>query len=106
VRSGAGRILFHDRSVVEGTRLLSAGAYVRIRDVWIPEISPPGAAGPVGPVGGTLLPGFTDTHAHPVFPAATDGEPGEIRQASGQAGRGPAAGSPASGVARPLSAES
>jgi hypothetical protein len=106
VRSGAGKILFRDGTPIDGTRLLTVGVYVRIRDVWITEAGPPGVAGPVGPADGTLLPGFTGTPTHPVSPAAAGGGPGEICQASGHAGLGPAAGSPAGGVARPLSAES
>jgi hypothetical protein len=106
VRSGAGKILFRDRTLIDGTRLPLVGVYVRICDVWITEASPPGVAGPGRPADGILLPGFTGTPAHPFSPAAAGGEPREIRQASGQAGPGSPAGSSASGVAQPLSAES
>jgi predicted amidohydrolase YtcJ len=70
VRSGTGEILFRNGSVFDGTRFLSAGACVRIRDGRITEVGPagpPGGAEPVDLAGGTLLPGFIDAHAHPVF---------------------------------------
>jgi predicted amidohydrolase YtcJ len=67
--------LFHGGTVFDGQRFLAAGTAVRVRDGKIAEVGPaagPGAAGlgaaePVDLAGGTLLPGFIDAHAHPVF---------------------------------------
>jgi predicted amidohydrolase YtcJ len=70
VQSGAGDIVFHNGSVFDGTRFLPAGTCVRVRGGRITEVGaagPPGAAEPVDLAGGTLLPGFIDAHAHPVF---------------------------------------
>jgi predicted amidohydrolase YtcJ len=70
VQSGAGEILFRNGSVFDGTHFLPAGTCVRIRGGRITDIGPagpPGAAEPVDLAGGTLLPGFIDAHAHPVF---------------------------------------
>jgi predicted amidohydrolase YtcJ len=70
VQSGAGEILFRNGSVFDGSRFLPAGSCVRIRDGRIAEVGPAactGAAEPVDLAGGTLLPGFIDAHAHPVF---------------------------------------
>jgi predicted amidohydrolase YtcJ len=63
-------ILFHNGAVFDGTRFLPAGARVRIRAGRIVEAGlavSAGAAEPVDLAGGTLLPGFIDAHAHPVF---------------------------------------
>ena len=63
-------ILFRNGAVFDGTRFLPAGTCVRIRAGRIVEVGPaasPGAAEPVDLGGGTLLPGFIDAHAHPVF---------------------------------------
>jgi predicted amidohydrolase YtcJ len=63
-------VLFRNGAVFDGTRFLSAGACVRIRAGRIVEVgqnAAPGTAEPVDLDGGTLLPGFIDAHAHPVF---------------------------------------
>jgi predicted amidohydrolase YtcJ len=78
-------VVFHGGTVFDGARFLPEGTCVRVRGGKITEIIPPGAAGaasgagwasPAGPAGsaelvnlqgGTLLPGFIDAHAHPVF---------------------------------------
>src|SRR5215469_12632772 len=70
MRSGMDEILFRNGAVFDGTRFLPAGTCVRIRAGRILEVGPagpPGAAEPVDLAGGTLLPGFIDAHAHPVF---------------------------------------
>jgi predicted amidohydrolase YtcJ len=70
VQSGAGEILFRNGSVFDGRGFLPAGSCVRIRDGRIAEVGPAartGTAEPVDLAGGTLLPGFIDAHAHPVF---------------------------------------
>jgi predicted amidohydrolase YtcJ len=70
VQSGAGEILFRNGSVFDGRGFLPAGSCVRIRNGRIAEVGPAagtGAAEPVDLAGGTLLPGFIDAHAHPVF---------------------------------------
>ena len=72
-RPRAGRmdeVLFRNGAVFDGTRFLPAGTCVRTRAGRIVEVGPngsPGAAEPVDLGGGTLLPGFIDAHAHPVF---------------------------------------
>jgi predicted amidohydrolase YtcJ len=70
VRTGGEEIVFRNGAVFDGTRFLPAGTWVRVRAGRILEVSPsgrPGAAEPVDLGGGTLLPGFIDAHAHPVF---------------------------------------
>jgi predicted amidohydrolase YtcJ len=70
MQSGAGEILFRNGSVFDGSRFLPAASCVRIRNGRIAEVGPAartGAAEPVDLAGGTLLPGFIDAHAHPVF---------------------------------------
>jgi len=70
MQSGAGEILFRNGSVFDGSRFLPAGSCVRIRNGRITEVGQTartGAAEPVDLAGGTLLPGFIDAHAHPVF---------------------------------------
>src|SRR5215469_1880862 len=70
MRSGMDEILFRNGAVFDGTRFLPAGTCARIRAGRILEVGPaasPGAAEPVDLAGGTLLPGFIDAHAHPVF---------------------------------------
>jgi predicted amidohydrolase YtcJ len=75
--------VFHRGTVFDGTRFLPEGTCVRVRGGKITEVIPrgpavaasgaSGAAGPAGSAelvdlqGGTLLPGFIDAHAHPVF---------------------------------------
>ena len=66
-------ILFRNGTVFDGHRFLPAGTCVRVRGGRITGVGPSGSLGPLGsaePVdldGGTLLPGFIDAHAHPVF---------------------------------------
>jgi len=71
VRSEGADIVFRNGSVFDGRRFLPAGTCVRVRDGRIAEAGTgpgrPGSAEPVDLAGGTLLPGFIDAHAHPVF---------------------------------------
>jgi predicted amidohydrolase YtcJ len=70
VRSGTKDILFRNGAVFDGTRFLPPGSCVRVRGgriVAAGQAAPPGVAEPVDLAGGTLLPGFIDAHAHPVF---------------------------------------
>jgi predicted amidohydrolase YtcJ len=66
-------VVFHNGTVFDGRAFLPEGTFVRTAGGRITEVCPPGAAGALGrgePVdlkGGTLLPGFVDAHAHPVF---------------------------------------
>jgi predicted amidohydrolase YtcJ len=69
-------LLFHNGTIFDGRRFLPAGTGVRVRAGRItgvglvPEtgsLGPLGSAEPVDLAGGTLLPGFIDAHAHPVF---------------------------------------
>jgi len=71
VRPDAADIVFGNGSVFDGRRFLAAGTCVRVRGGRIIGVGPreafPGPAEPVDLAGGTLLPGFIDAHAHPVF---------------------------------------
>jgi predicted amidohydrolase YtcJ len=66
-------VVFHNGTVFDGRAFLPEGTCVRIAGGRITEVSPSGSPGALGtgePVdlkGGTLLPGFVDAHAHPVF---------------------------------------
>jgi predicted amidohydrolase YtcJ len=69
-------VVFHNGTVFDGRTFLPAGTHVRAAEGRITEVSSPGPDGPPGPLGkaepvdlegGTLLPGFVDAHAHPVF---------------------------------------
>jgi predicted amidohydrolase YtcJ len=63
-------LIFRGGSVFDGTRFLPEGTCVRVRGGRIAEVGQvraDGRAEPVDLVGGTLLPGFIDAHAHPVF---------------------------------------
>jgi len=66
-------IVFHNGTVFDGRTFLPAGTCVRSAGGRITGVGPAESAGPLGgaePVdlaGGTLLPGFVDAHAHPVF---------------------------------------
>jgi predicted amidohydrolase YtcJ len=63
-------VLFCNGTVFDGSTFLPTGTCVRIRGGRITEVGPagpPGSAALVDLAGGTLLPGFIDAHAHPVF---------------------------------------
>ena len=64
-------LLFRNGSVFDGSRFLPPGTCVRVSGGRItgvgPADSPAGSAAVVDLDGGTLLPGFIDAHAHPVF---------------------------------------
>ncbi len=65
-----GEVLFHGGTVFDGHGFLPAGTCVRVRDGQISEVGAAAATGGaelVDLAGGTLLPGFIDAHAHPVF---------------------------------------
>jgi predicted amidohydrolase YtcJ len=71
VRADGAEFMFHNGSVFDGRRFLPGGTCVRVRGERItqvgPDLGPLGSAEPVDLDGGTLLPGFIDAHAHPVF---------------------------------------
>jgi predicted amidohydrolase YtcJ len=73
VRAASEEILFYNGAVFDGHRFLRSGTGVRVRAGRIAGVGPAESLGPLGsaePVdlaGGTLLPGFIDAHAHPVF---------------------------------------
>jgi hypothetical protein len=63
-------LLFCDGSIFDGRSFLPPGTRVRVRAGRIVEVGDDLEAGGAGVVdlhGGTLLPGFIDAHAHPVF---------------------------------------
>ena len=66
-------VVFHNGTVFERSPFLAEGPCVRVTGGRITEVGPPGPPGslggatPVDLAGGTLLPGFIDAHAHPVF---------------------------------------
>jgi predicted amidohydrolase YtcJ len=65
-----GDLYFSHGSVFDGHRFLDAGTGVLVRGGRIAGVGselPPGSAEPVDLQGGTLVPGFIDAHAHPVF---------------------------------------
>jgi predicted amidohydrolase YtcJ len=73
---GAGELLFRNGTVFDGSRFLPPGTSVRVSGGTITGVGPaeslrpagrPDAAEPVDLGGGTLVPGFIDAHAHPVF---------------------------------------
>jgi predicted amidohydrolase YtcJ len=63
-------LIFANGAVFDGQQFLPAGTAVRVRAGRITAVSPAAVPGPgtvVDLAGGTLLPGFIDAHAHPVF---------------------------------------
>jgi predicted amidohydrolase YtcJ len=63
-------VVFHNGTIFDGTSFRPAGTAVRVRGRSIAEVGKQLAldgAEPVDLQGGTLLPGFIDAHAHPVF---------------------------------------
>ena len=84
----AGEIAFRGGTVFDGSSFLPAGTCVRIRDGQITGVGPAAASGAAEVVdldGGTLLPGFIDAHAHPVF-AGNQLRHCDLRQAGDAAG--------------------
>jgi predicted amidohydrolase YtcJ len=70
VAPGGDEVVFHNGRVFDGRRFLPEGSTVRVRGGRIAEVGPAGPLGRAVPVdlgGGTLLPGFIDSHVHPVF---------------------------------------
>ena len=68
--AAARSVLFHNGTVFDGARFLAPGTAARIVNGSIAEVGPDLALNGAEPVdldGGTLLPGFIDAHAHPVF---------------------------------------
>lgn len=85
-------VVFHNGTVFDGRTFLPAGTCVRAVGGRITEVSPPrpdgaplGKAEPIDLDGGTLLPGFVDAHAHPVF-AGDQMRRCDLREASTAAG--------------------
>ena len=65
-----GQVLFHNGRVFDGVDFLPSGTVVRVEDGQLAGVGPDEAlngAELVDLQGGTLLPGFIDAHAHPVF---------------------------------------
>ena len=63
-------VVFHNGTVFDGGGFLPGGTCVRVSAGRISEVAPLESVGRAEPVdlhGGTLLPGFIDAHAHPVF---------------------------------------
>jgi predicted amidohydrolase YtcJ len=70
VPAAKGALVFHHGTVFDGVRFLPRGTHVRVHDGKIAAVGPASALGPgelVDLAGGTLLPGFIDAHAHPVY---------------------------------------
>jgi predicted amidohydrolase YtcJ len=63
-------VVFHNGLVFDGAGFLAAGTTVRVTNGRIAGVGPAeplNGAEPIDLAGGTLLPGFIDAHAHPVF---------------------------------------
>jgi predicted amidohydrolase YtcJ len=70
VPASKGALVFHNGTVFDGSRFLPGGTRVLVHGDRITDVGEAPALGPAEPVdlaGGTLLPGFIDAHAHPVF---------------------------------------
>jgi predicted amidohydrolase YtcJ len=84
-------VVFHNGTIFDGRTFLPPGTCVRASSGRITGVGPAGVSGPLGeaePVdleGGTLLPGFVDAHAHPVF-AGDQMQRCDLRSASTAAG--------------------
>ena len=83
-------VVFHNGTVFDGRAFLPPGTCVRVADGRITAVDPGpggriGRAEPVDLDGGTLLPGFIDAHAHPVF-AGDQMQRCDLRAASTAAG--------------------
>ncbi len=81
-------VVFHNGTVFDGSRFLPEGTCVRVSAGRISEVAPLESVGRAEPVdldGGTLLPGFIDAHAHPVF-AGDQLRHCDLRQAATAAG--------------------
>ena len=67
---GNGEAVFYNGRVFDGVGFLPVGTAVRVTNGRITDVGPDQAldgAEPIDLGGGTLLPGFIDAHAHPVF---------------------------------------
>jgi predicted amidohydrolase YtcJ len=67
---GVEQLVFHNGTVFDGARFLEPGTLVRVANGRITSVGagvPLDGAEPVDLQGGTVLPGFVDAHAHPVF---------------------------------------
>ncbi len=63
-------LFFTNGTIFDGHRFLDAGTGVVVKGARISSVdadATPGSAEPVDLAGGTLVPGFIDSHAHPVF---------------------------------------
>jgi predicted amidohydrolase YtcJ len=81
-------LLFCHGSVFDGRRFLPPGTCVRVSGGRITAVGPSEAAGPASVVdlqGGTIVPGFIDAHAHPLF-AGAQLRACDLRQAATAAG--------------------
>ena len=65
-----GQVVFHNGSVFDGRNFLPEGTVVRVKDGQLTSVGPHeplNGAELIDLQGGTLVPGFIDAHAHPVF---------------------------------------
>jgi predicted amidohydrolase YtcJ len=81
-------LIFCNGSVFDGRQFLRPGSCVRVRAGKITAVGPPGRPGQASVVdldGGTLLPGFIDAHAHPLY-AGLQLRQCDLREAADPAG--------------------